>query len=68
MSNTQENVTGRKLPTRLVCQRYGVSSRTIARWERDPDLQFPQPTVIKNRKYYDDDKLAVFDRAQVARR
>jgi DNA-binding transcriptional MerR regulator len=61
-------VTGRKLPTRKVCDRYDVVPRTIARWERNPELNFPQPTVINGRKYYDDDALTAFDRAQAARR
>jgi hypothetical protein len=63
MADTQS--TGRKLPTRLVCERYGVSSRTVARWELDPDLNFPQPTVINRRKYWDDLALTEWDRSQV---
>jgi hypothetical protein len=62
------NGTGRKLPTRSVCARYSVVPRTIARWERDPELNFPQPTVINGRKYYDDDALTAFDRARAAQR
>jgi predicted DNA-binding transcriptional regulator AlpA len=68
MSTTQANITGRKLPTRQVCARYGVSDRTIARWVRDPDLNFPQPTVINGRLYFDDEALTMFDRAQAAQR
>jgi hypothetical protein len=63
MSDTK--TTGRKLPTRLVCARYCVCDRTIARWERDPNLKFPQPTVINSRKYYDEDALNEWDRAQL---
>ena len=62
----QASITGRKLPTRQVCARYGVSDRTIARWVRDPDLNFPQPTVINGRLYFDDEALTMFDRAQAA--
>jgi hypothetical protein len=62
------NAWGRKLPTRNVCARYNVVPRTIARWERDPKLNFPQPTVINGRKYYDDDALTAFDRARAAQR
>jgi excisionase family DNA binding protein len=29
----------------------GVTSMTIWRWERDPKLEFPAPTVIRGRKY-----------------
>lgn len=56
------------LPTRAVCRRYGVSDRTISRWERDPDLQFPQPVTINKRKYYDASALTAFDRAQAVQR
>jgi hypothetical protein len=62
------NLTGRKLPTRLVCKRYGVTGRTISRWERDPDLNFPQPAVINNRKYYSEELLTDWDRANAGRR
>jgi len=63
MSNIQ--VTGRKLPTRQVCALFGVCDRTIARWERDPDLGFPRPTVINGRKYFNEDALTEWSRAQV---
>ena len=66
MPTTQANIASRKLPTRQVCTRYGVSDRTIARWMRDPELNFPQPTVINGRNYFDDEALTIFDRAQAA--
>jgi hypothetical protein len=56
------------LPTKLVCERYAVTDRTVSRWERDPDLAFPQPVVINRRKYYREAELTAFDRAQVAQR
>ncbi len=62
------NVTGRKLPTRQVCQRYGVNERTVARWERDPKLNFPQPALVNGRKYYDEVLLTDWDRANVVKR
>ncbi|WP_256807767.1 AlpA family transcriptional regulator [Bradyrhizobium sp. Bra64] len=65
MSTIETNVTGRKLPTKSVCARYGVCDRTIARWERDPDLSFPQPMLLNGRKYYDEAALADWDRAQI---
>jgi hypothetical protein len=69
MSTIQPNVTGRKLPTRAVCARYGDKNpRTIARWVRNPDLNFPQPTVINGRNYFDEDELTAFDRAKAAQR
>ncbi len=59
--------TGQKLPTRLVCQRYGVSDRTIARWERDAGLNFPQALIINGRKYFSEDDLTAWDRANAVR-
>jgi hypothetical protein len=56
------------LPTRAVCKRYSISDRTLARWEKDPDLNFPQPLKINDRKYYNAAALAAFDIAQVAQR
>jgi hypothetical protein len=68
-TNIQANITGgRKLPTRQVCIRYGVSDRTVARWERDKTLGFPRPVIIRGRKFFDEDELTSFDRAQVAQR
>lgn len=63
MSAPQQNRDGQYLPTRRVCERYNVTDRTISRWERDPDLNFPQPTVINGRKYYDEVELTAWDRA-----
>lgn len=67
MSDTLPNVAGRKVPTRGVCARYGVCDRTVARWERDADLGFPRPTIINNRKYFDEDALAAWDRVQASK-
>jgi hypothetical protein len=66
MSTIQPNVTGRKLPTRAVCERYGVCDRTIARWQANPTLNFPQPTIINGRKYFDDDQMTAWDRSRAA--
>ena len=58
--------TGKKLPTRAVCERYGVCDRTIARWQANPELNFPKPVVINNRKYFCDDELTAWDRSRAA--
>jgi hypothetical protein len=68
MSILEIESTSRLLPTKHVCQRYAVSDRTIARWERDPALGFPQPVVINKRKYYPETDLTAFDRARAAQR
>jgi hypothetical protein len=61
------DTTKTKLPTRLVAERYKVSDRTVARWERDPRLNFPKPLIINGRKYRDEAELDAWDRANAGR-
>jgi hypothetical protein len=58
---------GRKLPTRLLCERFNVCDRTIARWQLDPKLRFPSPTLINGRKYFDENKLVQWERDQASK-
>jgi hypothetical protein len=67
MDISTTHLTGQKLPTRAVCARYGVSDRTIARWERDAGLKFPQALIINKRKYFAEDELTAWDRANASR-
>jgi hypothetical protein len=60
------NVTGRKLPDRLVCARYDICPRTLSRWDENPKLGFPRPFRINGRKYRDEKELDAFDRRLVA--
>jgi hypothetical protein len=60
--------TGAKLPSRLVCQRYKICDRTLALWCLDPKLNFPQPMVVNNRKYFDENALDAFDRQRTVAR
>ena len=55
-------------PTRQVCRRYSISGRTLARWERDPNLRFPKALIINKRKYYNEAELSAFDRARAGQR
>ena len=64
MSDTR--VTDRMLPTRDVCRRYDVSSKTIERWQADPKLNFPSPLVVNNRKYFSDAQLTAWERSRMA--
>lgn len=43
-------------------QRYKVCARTLERWEKNPVLNFPKPTIINGRKYDDEAKLDIWDR------
>ena len=40
------------IPTYAVGDYFGRGSRTVQRWQRDPELNFPQPIVIRKRKYW----------------
>jgi hypothetical protein len=46
--------------------RYGVCSRTIARWERNPRLGFPAALVVNHRKYRRLAELQAWDRVRAA--
>jgi predicted DNA-binding transcriptional regulator AlpA len=55
------------LPRREVAKRYGVTVRTVQRWEADPELEFPKPAHINGRSYFPERELEDFD-ARCARR
>jgi excisionase family DNA binding protein len=40
---------------------------SLWRWEHDPDLDFPQPTIINGRKYYAEGELEAWERSRGAR-
>jgi hypothetical protein len=46
-----------------VAERYDVSTRTLARWDQIPDLGFPPPVYIRERRYRELVKLEAWDRA-----
>ena len=56
----------RRLSTTAVAARYGVSTRTIERWTRDPKLKFPQPDIVNLRKYWWASALRRHDRERSA--
>jgi hypothetical protein len=47
-------------PRRKTLEQIGICARTAERWEKDPTVGFPQPTIIRNRKYDDPDQIAAF--------
>jgi hypothetical protein len=57
----------RKLPDSKVAARYGVVTRTLRRWDDNPDLKFPRPLIVNGRKYRDENELDAWDRDQAAR-
>ena len=55
------------LPARKVRERYDVSDMTLWRWLKDPDLNFPKPMRINNRRLWNNGHLDAFDERQAAR-
>ena len=50
------------LTARDVETRYGgVSRNTLFRWQRDPELDFPRPVVIRGRHYWRVEELAAWE-------
>jgi predicted DNA-binding transcriptional regulator AlpA len=56
----------RYLTTRKLMVREGVSQRTIDRRVKDPDLEYPQPDMIKGRRYWDEEKIEAWEANQAA--
>jgi hypothetical protein len=64
----QSDRTTRMLPGPAVDLRYGICSRTRARWKKTLELNFPQPAMTINaREYYDEDHLIEWERVQAAK-
>ena len=54
------------VPDPRVAARYQVTSRTIDRWDRRPELNFPKAIRINGRKYRHLHELETWERARVA--
>jgi hypothetical protein len=52
-STHHDNRTSPRAKTGDLCKRYQNCERTIHRWQNDPKLNFPKPTIINGRKYWD---------------
>jgi hypothetical protein len=46
---------------RDTARRYGVSVRTIERWEADPELNFPKSRIVNGRRYDNAEALKKWD-------
>ena len=55
------------LPDKQVAQRYGVSVRSLERWDKISDLNFPRPIYIRRRRYRNIAKLDAWDRDNAGR-
>ena len=49
-------------------RRYSISNVTLWRWLRDPQLGFPNPTVINRRRYFRRAEISAWEtrRSQMA--
>jgi predicted DNA-binding transcriptional regulator AlpA len=56
----------RWLSSQRVVARYGRHRSTIVRWLDDERLNFPKPTWIRGRNYWDEDELDRWDQACAA--
>jgi hypothetical protein len=56
------------MSTRTVGNYFGRSSRTVERWQVDPELNFAQPMVIRGRKYWPRGEVRAWELAQLASR
>jgi predicted DNA-binding transcriptional regulator AlpA len=54
-------------PARQVCERYGVTDRTLDRWLADPTMQFPRPLVINRRRFFSEPELIAWERKRASR-
>jgi predicted DNA-binding transcriptional regulator AlpA len=64
-----DNTSSRRyLPDPKVCERYGITSMTLWRWDHDPLVNFPKPIRIKRRKYRDEAELVEWERSQATAR
>ena len=52
MSTTEPLINPTFLPARAVWERYGVTSMTLWRWTRDPEMGFPRPFYLGRYRYF----------------
>jgi hypothetical protein len=56
----------RRLRAAQICGRYSIGVRTLFRWCQDPQVGFPAPLVIQRRRYWREEDLQAWERAQTA--
>ncbi len=49
---------------REAAEQFGVSTRTIVRWELDEQLGFPRPKIVRGRVYFEIVELDAFQAQQ----
>ena len=54
------------LTGRDVCERYSITDMALWRWIKDPDLNFPGPTmVVRGRRFWDEKNLRRWERSRI---
>jgi predicted DNA-binding transcriptional regulator AlpA len=53
------------IPDPKVAKQFGVTTRTIDRWDEDPELDFPKAVEINGRKYRRRKEIREFQRAHL---
>jgi predicted DNA-binding transcriptional regulator AlpA len=48
-----------------VCREFGITSMTLWRWDRDPELDFPPPVKIRKKNYRSRQQLEQFKQRMV---
>jgi predicted DNA-binding transcriptional regulator AlpA len=61
-------VTEQLLSARKVKERYDVSRMCLWRWERDPEVNFPAPLMIRKRLYWRQSDLEAWERDRIRKR
>jgi hypothetical protein len=61
------DTSGNLLPAPMVWRRYEKTDRTLSRWLKDVALGFPQPTIIRNRRYFREAELIEWERNQASK-
>lgn len=63
MSNSKKFLTANQVRDRFG----GISDMSLWRWLKDPKLNFPQPTYINKRRFFDEASIAAWEAEQAVR-
>ncbi len=65
MNNSPE-VAGKKLTSNAICERFGITRRTLARWMVDPKMGFPKSLILNHRHYFEENEVISWERIRAA--
>ncbi len=64
--NNHPETTGKKLTSNAICERFGITRRTLARWMVDPRMGFPKSLVLNHRHYFEEIEVISWERTRAA--